>query len=138
LRDRTTGRTLRIYNTHLYLTEPPRLKAADLILAHIAAGDPADAVVLTGDFNASPSVGSRQLFLDSGLADSAVRAGKPAGKATFQLYGIGLWGIDGILVDRHWHVEKHFVLKVKPNNVFPSDHFGLLADLVTTEGSARQ
>jgi endonuclease/exonuclease/phosphatase family metal-dependent hydrolase len=133
LRDRITGNTLRVYNTHLYLTESPRRKAAELILAHIAAGDPADSVVLTGDFNASPSAPSRRLFLNASLTDSAVPAGKPAGKATFQLYGIGLWCIDGILVDRHWHVEKHLVVKVKPNNVFPSDHFGLLSDLVMTD-----
>ncbi len=131
LRDRITGNTLRVYNTHLYLTESPRRKAAELILAHIAACDPADAVVLAGDFNASPSAPSRRLFGTAGLADSAVRAGGRAGKATFQLYGIGLWCIDGILVDRHWHAQKHLVVKVKPNNVFPSDHFGLLSDLVT-------
>ena len=47
--------------------------------------------------------------------------------------GIGLWCIDGILVDRHWHVEDHLVLKVKPRNTFPSDHFALLADLALTD-----
>jgi len=55
LRDRISGRTLRVYNNHLYLTEQPRRTAARLILAHIAAGDPADAVLLTADFHASPS-----------------------------------------------------------------------------------
>jgi endonuclease/exonuclease/phosphatase family metal-dependent hydrolase len=133
LRDQTSSRTLRVYNTHLYLTESPRLTAARLILAHMTAGDRADAVVLTADFNATPSAPSRRLFLEAGLADSAVRAGKPAGQPTFQLYGIGLWCIDGILVDEHWRVANHLVLKVKPKNTFPSDHFALLADLVLSE-----
>ena len=130
LHDRVSGRTLRVYNTHLYLTESLRLPAAKLILAHVAAGDRADAVVLTADFNASPSVPSRQLFLEAGLADSAVQAGKRAGESTFHLYGIGLWCIDGILLDSKWSVHDHRLLAVKPNNTFPSDHFALLADLV--------
>jgi endonuclease/exonuclease/phosphatase family metal-dependent hydrolase len=134
LRDRVSGRTLRVYNTHLYLTEPQRRQAAQLILAHINAGDPADAVLLTADFNASPSAPSRRLFVESGLADSAERAGTPVGRPTFHMgYGIGLWCIDGILVDRHWAVHNHLVLDVKPGNTFPSDHFGLLADLAFSE-----
>lgn len=129
LRDQVSGRTLRVYNTHLYLTEAPRLTAAGLILAQIAAGDPTDAVVLMADFNAGPGVPSRRLFLESGLADSAERAGKPVGAATFQIYGIGVWCIDGILVGPQWRVQNHLVLDVKPNNTFPSDHFALMADL---------
>ncbi len=134
LRDRVSSRTLRIYNTHLYLTEAPRLTAAKLILADIAARDQADAVLLTADFNASPAVPSRRLFIEAGLEDSAERAGKRPGKATFHaFYGIGLWCIDGILVDQHWHVHNHLILDVKPKNTFPSDHFGLLADLELPE-----
>ncbi len=102
LRDKRDGRTLRVYNTHLYLTEGARLAAAKLILSHIASGDPSDAVLLTADFNASPSAPSWQLFLDSGLADSARAAGQAPGQATFQLYGIGVSCIDGILVDPRW------------------------------------
>jgi endonuclease/exonuclease/phosphatase family metal-dependent hydrolase len=129
LRDRTTAKTFRAYNTHLYLTESPRRTAAKHILAHIAAGDPKDAILLTADFNASPSAPSRRLFTEAGLMDSAQRAGKASGKPTFQLYGIGLWSIDAILVDERWEVQEHRILKVKPNNVFPSDHFGVLADV---------
>jgi endonuclease/exonuclease/phosphatase family metal-dependent hydrolase len=129
LRDRRTGRTLRVYNAHLYLTEAPRRPAARIILAHVAAGDPADAVVLSADFNASPAAPSRRLFAEAGLADSAGRAGKPAGRPTFHLYGIGLWCIDGILVDSHFGVRDHRVWNAKPRNPFPSDHFAVLADL---------
>ena len=129
LRDRLNGRTVRVYNTHLYLTEAPRLTAAGLILSHLEAGNPTDAIVLTADFNASPSAPSRHLFTEAGLADSAERAGKPTGRPTFQLYGLGTWCLDGILVDARWRVTDHRVLDVKPRNTFPSDHFGLLADL---------
>jgi endonuclease/exonuclease/phosphatase family metal-dependent hydrolase len=133
LRDRVTGQTVRLYNTHLYLTEGPRQKAAELILAHITAGDPADAVLLAGDFNAGPTAPSRQMFTKAGLVDSAEQAGKPAGQPTFQLYGVGLRCLDGILVDRHWRAHQHRVLDVKPKNTFPSDHFAVLADLALRE-----
>jgi endonuclease/exonuclease/phosphatase family metal-dependent hydrolase len=129
LRDRTNKRTFRVYNTHLYLTEAPNMTAAKLILDQIAADDQADAVLLTADFNASPSSPSRRLFSQRGLMDSAERAGKPVGKATFQLYGIGLSCIDGILVDHQWHVDNFLLLDVKPLNTFPSDHFAILADI---------
>jgi endonuclease/exonuclease/phosphatase family metal-dependent hydrolase len=135
LRDRADGRTVRVYNAHLYLWEAPRLKAAKMIVAHIADGDRADAVLLTADFNASPSAPSRQVFTgpETGLVDSAERARKPSGNPTFHLYGIGLWCIDGILVDSNWLVNNHRILDVKPKNTFPSDHFGLLADLTLRE-----
>jgi endonuclease/exonuclease/phosphatase family metal-dependent hydrolase len=129
LRDRVKGHTLRVYNTHLYLTEAPRLTAAKLILSHITAGDPADAIVLTADFNASPGVPSRRLFIEAGLTDTAEK-----GKPTFHFfYGIALQSIDGILVDQHWRVHNHLVLDMKPDNMYPSDHFGLMADLAISE-----
>jgi endonuclease/exonuclease/phosphatase family metal-dependent hydrolase len=135
LRDGLSRRTIRVYNTHLYLTEGRRLPAARLILDHIAAGDTADAVLLTADFNAGPSAPSRRLFIEAGLADSAERAAKPVGQATFHnLYGIGFWSIDGILVDMHWRVLNHLILKAKPRNTYPSDHFALLADLELSRG----
>jgi len=133
LRDRVSGRTLRVYNAHLYLTETPRQSAARLILAHVAAGDQADAVLLTADFNASPKVPSRRLFPEAGLLDSAQLAGHTTGRPTFHLYGIGLWCLDGILVDAHWRVHDHRVWNAKPRNPFPSDHFAVLADLALHE-----
>jgi endonuclease/exonuclease/phosphatase family metal-dependent hydrolase len=130
LHDRVSDRTIRVYNTHLYLSEPPRLAAVKLIQAHIAAGDPSDAVLLAADFNSTLGTPSRRLFGESGLIDSAERAGKPVGRPTFHYgYGIGLWCIDGILVDSHWQVHNHIVLDVKPLNTYPSDHFGLMGDL---------
>jgi endonuclease/exonuclease/phosphatase family metal-dependent hydrolase len=129
LRDRVNGHTFRVYNTHLYLTEGPRLTAAKLILADIADRDPADAIILTADFNASPTVPSRRLFIEAGLADSAEET-REVGRSTFHaFYGIAWSSIDGILIDRHWRVSKYLVLDMKPKNSYPSDHFGLLADL---------
>jgi endonuclease/exonuclease/phosphatase family metal-dependent hydrolase len=126
LRDRDSGQVVRIYNTHQYLLERGRGPAARLIREHVAAGDPTDAVLLTADFNAGPTAPSRRRFAEVGLADSA---GSAAGAPTIQLYGIGVRNIDGILVSPGWRVHNHRVLNVKPGRVFPSDHFGVLADL---------
>jgi endonuclease/exonuclease/phosphatase family metal-dependent hydrolase len=133
LRDRVSGRTFRVYNTHLYLTEAQRQTAVQTILAQVAAGDRSDAVLLTADFNATPGVPSRRAFREAGLVDSAERSGQRAGQPTLQLYGIGLRSIDGILVDQHWRVHNHRILNVKPKNTFPSDHFAVLADLALPE-----
>ena len=64
LRDRQSGRFLRVYNTHQYLTERARLRAGELTAARIALGNPADAVLVTGDFNAPPKTADRLLFDD--------------------------------------------------------------------------
>ncbi len=137
LRDRVSQRTVRVYNTHLYLTEAPRLTGAQVILDQIAAGDPSDAVLLTADFNATPAVPRpAALFLNlKGLADSsdATPANLVFSKPTFQFYGIGVRSIDAILVDSRWKVPNHHIVDVKPNNTFPSDHFAVLADLVFAE-----
>jgi hypothetical protein len=40
----------------------------------------------------------------------------------------GLWGCSAG-VDAAWEVINHRVLVGKPGNTFPSDHFGVMADL---------
>jgi endonuclease/exonuclease/phosphatase family metal-dependent hydrolase len=129
LRDRTTGRTLRVYNTHLYLTEGARQAAARIILDHIARGDPEDAVVLAGDFNATPDSPTWRLFTGGGLANSAGLAGKDAGTPTYHFYGIRMRCLDAVFVSPSWRVRRHQILDLKPGSTFPSDHFGVLADL---------
>jgi endonuclease/exonuclease/phosphatase family metal-dependent hydrolase len=129
LRDRQSGRVLRVYNSHLYLTEEARRRAARIILARIAEGDPSDAVILTADFNAPPNALSRQLFTEAGLADSANLAGKSPNTPTYHCYGLRLRCLDSILVSPGWRAHNHAILDVKPDNVFPSDHFGVLTDL---------
>ncbi len=130
LRDRDSNCALRLYNSHLPLTEGDRREAARILLAQVAAGDPSDAVVLTADFNATPSAASRRLFAEAGLEDVA-----PSALKTLHLYGVPLRCIDGILVGKGVKVERHLRLTVKPGGLYPSDHFGLLADLsLASEG----
>ena len=129
LRDRPSGRTLRVYNTHLYLTERARLSAVRGILERVGSGDPLDAVLIAGDFNASPEATSRRLFEEAGLQSATDLAGQPAGQATYQFYGIRLGSLDGLYLSRGWRLKRYQVVDVKPGNTFPSDHFGVMVDL---------
>lgn len=83
LRERPGGRTLRVYNAHLYLTEAAQIRAARIILDRISAGPREDAVLLAGDFNAVPSSPSRAVFSDAGLAPVARSVGAPADAPTY-------------------------------------------------------
>ena len=107
-----------------------RLSAAQIVLDHIKGGGPSDTVVLIGDFNAGPNAPTRQLFAEIGLRETAVLAGERAAPPTYQFYGVRMGSLDGILVGPAWRVSRHVVVDVKPGGVFPSDHFGVLADLM--------
>ena len=102
LRDQGSGRVLRIYNIHLYLTESARFQSVRLIRERIAAGDPTDAVLVAGDFNATPDAPSRRLFAESGLNPSAEMAGDSLRAPTYQFYGIRFRSLDEILVNDGW------------------------------------
>lgn len=136
LRDRPSGRTLRVYNAHSYLTEGARLRASRIILEKIAAGDAADEVLLAGDFNATPADPSRRLFSEAGLSPTAGSAGGPADAPTYQFYGIRWRSLDEIHASRGWRTLGRWVVDAKPGNTFPSDHFGVLADVVAVAGPA--
>jgi endonuclease/exonuclease/phosphatase family metal-dependent hydrolase len=129
LRDRPTGQVLRVYNVHSYLTEPARVRAAQVIRERIAAGDPSDAIVLLGDFNAAPNAPSRRLFTGAGLVDAAKLAGQHPEALTYHYHGLPVRCLDGVLLGPGWRVPQHRILNVKPGGTFPSDHFGMLADL---------
>ncbi len=135
LRDQSSGRCLRIYNLHLYLTESARLRSVRLILDRIASGDPTDAVLVAGDFNTTPDAPSRRLFDESGLRPCAELTGGSTQIPTYQFYGIRFRNLDEILVNAGWRAIVRRVLDVKPGNTFPSDHFGVMADLILRDES---
>ena len=124
LRDRLGGRILRIYNTHLYLTERARLRAVRIILARVGSGDASDEVLIAGDFNAPPApraVGSsarpawsrRPSWRGSPSACRPTSSTESACRASTTSTWAGAGGI-----------VKYRVVDVKPGNTFPSDHFG--------------
>jgi endonuclease/exonuclease/phosphatase family metal-dependent hydrolase len=128
LRDRASGRRFRVYNTHLYLTERARLRAVAIIQARIAEGEPTDGVLLAGDFNSIASAPNRRRLARAGLFSTAEFSGMTR-IPTYHFYGIRLRSLDDVLVDRSWSILGRHVLDFKPANTFPSDHFGVMADL---------
>jgi endonuclease/exonuclease/phosphatase family metal-dependent hydrolase len=133
LRDNQTGANFRICNVHLYLTERSRQRAVRLILKRLAPLDSSEPLLLAGDFNATDEAPSRRLFALAGLESTAARAKVPV-RPTYQFYGIRLRSLDEILADARWTVHDHQVLDVKPGNCYPSDHFGVMADLALKGG----
>jgi endonuclease/exonuclease/phosphatase family metal-dependent hydrolase len=136
LRDRVSGRFLRVYNTHLYLTESSRRQAARHIVAHISSGESTDALLLAGDFNAAAGVTRDRLFAAAGLISSASLAGDARPAPTYHFYGIRMRSLDDVYCSRDWSVAGRRVLDVKPENTYPSDHFGVMVDV--SLGSAPQ
>jgi endonuclease/exonuclease/phosphatase family metal-dependent hydrolase len=130
LEDRQTGRSFRVYTMHNYWTERARVRAVRIVLDRMEMGNSAEPVFVTGDFNAPPEARDRRLFEASGLTASAHLAAVPADAPTYQFYGIRLRSLDEILVNGRWQVLNHRILDVKPDNTYPSDHFGVVADLL--------
>jgi endonuclease/exonuclease/phosphatase family metal-dependent hydrolase len=128
LRDRRLESVLRVYNTHLYLTEPAQLESGRLILGRIDAGDPGDLIVVAGDFNAKPDSATRRLFASAGLDPSTSRTGRKV-LPTYQFYGLRLSALDEIFVGPGGRAMSCRILDMKPGNTFPSDHFGIVTDI---------
>jgi endonuclease/exonuclease/phosphatase family metal-dependent hydrolase len=128
LLDRRNGRVLRVYNIHSYLSESARMRASQIVLEHIRAGELSDAIVLAGDFNTGPRASSRRVFDSAGLL--AAQTPADAARATFHFYGIRLASLDAILVNDDFRAISTAILDQKPGNTFPSDHFGVMADLL--------
>ena len=106
LRDSGNGRCLRAYNLHSYLTQAARVRAVRMVLDRIASGDPTDAVLVSGDFNATPGDPDRRLFDEAGLVSSGKLAGAAIDAPTYQFYGIRL-SLDEILINGGRRVMQH-------------------------------
>ena len=134
LRDRHSGRTLRVYNTHLYLTEQARLAR----YASSWGGSPP----ATAPTPCSSRAISMCLRRPPAIESSPKRAwfpwrdspGRPHAAPTYQFYGIRLKCLDDIILSQDFRVRRHRIVDVKPGNTFPSDHFGILADITLTRG----
>lgn len=58
------------------------------------------------------------MFAEAGLRETAALAGRGA-EGTYQLYGLRLRCLDGILAGPGWRVQRYAVVNVKPGGVFP-------------------
>lgn len=127
---RTDGERWFVLNTHLdHQSEPARVNGAEMILNFVQERAEGDPIVVTGDFNATPdSEPLRRVLADGRLVDVFAQANVTAG--TFHGYtGEPKSRIDYILSEPHVRVEQAVVLRDKPLDLWPSDHFPIYADL---------
>ncbi|HOC18142.1 MAG TPA: endonuclease/exonuclease/phosphatase family protein [Vicinamibacterales bacterium] len=137
LRDKTTGRELLVWNTHLdHQVEDARRKGAALIRERLARTDPGVPLVLTGDFNcpAAGCVAYETLTREAGLTDAWLLAERRENEGIdtfngFKAPGKGGVRIDWILLRGPAAVSRAATLTDSGGGRFPSDHFPVVADV---------
>lgn len=139
LRDRHSGRAILTLNTHWdHVGLEARLASGRMIRDWIEAERRAcESVLLLGDFNATPSEASHQALTQSGALRDARSASEtppfgPAGTFNgFDIMRADAAPIDHILVSRGIRVVRYGVLTQHDGGRLPSDHYPVLADIVT-------
>lgn len=132
--ERSTGRGLCVYNTHLdHRGERSRMEAARLIVARIAARPhPSEPVILLGDFNAGPGSVAVKTLLGAGLVD-AWRAANPDApeQGTFSGWKDTVEGdrIDFVLVSPRLAVRQAVIDTRRPAGRWPSDHLPVRVEM---------
>lgn len=132
------GKRFTMYDTHLpYMDEdePARSKGATLILARIKALPPGVPFVMTGDFNTGPESEAHTL-LTTELKDARETVRDPKGPAeTFHNFtGTPDRRIDWILY-RGFDALSEQTITTHRGNVYPSDHYPVVAELAFPGGS---
>lgn len=135
-RDRASGDTLYLFNTHFdHAGELARAESARLLRQKVReiAGDAP--VIVTGDFNATPDAEPIQTMRDPGMADAREAAAEPpyGPASTWNGFDAIVPGrrIDYVFVGEGVRVLRYGELaETYDGRRFPSDHLPVLADLV--------
>jgi endonuclease/exonuclease/phosphatase family metal-dependent hydrolase len=146
---RPDGTTITVANTHLHHPDGPpghvaRLRQAKAILAFLEQMPETDATVLLGDLNGLPGEPSLSLLFGAGFR-SATREAGIGDPGTFgsgliapTIYRGPSFCIDYVLVRGAARVVSARLAFDQPAaddpGLFPSDHFGLVADLEISAG----
>ena len=137
-----SGRAVQVFNTHFdHISQPSRVKSAELLASRIASREPADPVIVTGDFNAgegNPAI----LYLKNTANESPVlvdtfRALHPDADAVGT--GGGFEGrrdgpkIDYVFAEPDARVREAGIIRDSRNGRYPSDHFPVYAEIALPE-----
>lgn len=131
--DRTTKRVFTVMNTHWdHESQPSRLKSGQLMAKRIREFDPADPLIVMGDFNIGPSDPARQALTEVGLRDSFLDL-HPNEEQVGTFHGFtgkpGTHKIDAILVSKQWLVSAAEIIRTERDGVYLSDHYPVTATL---------
>lgn len=135
--DRRSGTPILVLNTHWDNTgQVARRESASLMLRWIAAHrKPGERLLLLGDFNAELTDPAIKILTDSGLRDSREIATHVSGGETtfndFHVVPAVAPPIDHILVGNNWSVSRYATIAQNFGGRVPSDHFPIVADMVT-------
>ena len=136
MKDRKTGKTFVYFNTHLdHVSKEAREKGMELIIRRMKEKTQGRAAFLTGDMNAYASDVSVQTALavlrDSKAVSRTPHTGPDVTFNSFK-YKANPQGqaIDYIFVSDGIDVLTHATLNDSENNLYPSDHFPVAADVV--------
>jgi endonuclease/exonuclease/phosphatase family metal-dependent hydrolase len=138
--DRDSGRAVRVYNTHFdHQSQPSRMQSAKLLAARIAAREPRDPVIVTGDFNSgedNPAI----LYLEHDNGQSPVRLVDTFRVLHPHATGVGTFGeflgkrngpkIDYVFVEPGVDVRAAGIIYDQRDGRYPSDHYPVYADIV--------
>jgi endonuclease/exonuclease/phosphatase family metal-dependent hydrolase len=130
-----TQDTVLVINTHFdNVNQFSREKSAELLHRYFENYFGAIPIVVMGDFNVSDDNKVYSYIVDSiGLKDAWTEAGNKTDSSSFTYHGwksdVGLSRIDIIFVSRHFEVTRANRIAEKSDGIYPSDHFGVEADL---------
>lgn len=136
LRDRRSGETIRVLNTHFdHVGTAARANAARIIAEWVAAGD--TPAIVMGDFNVSPDSEPYHVLANtaqSGLSDARTISRTPpygpSGTFTgFDIMAAADGPIDHIFVTGDFAVERYAVVTQHWEGHLPSDHYPVVADI---------
>lgn len=138
--DRDSGRAVRVYNTHFdHQSQPSRMQSAKLLAERIAAREPRDPVIVTGDFNSgedNPAI----LYLEHDNGQSPVRLVDTFRVLHPHATGVGTFGeflgkrngpkIDYVFVEPGVDVRAAGIIHDQRDGRYPSDHYPVYAEIV--------
>jgi endonuclease/exonuclease/phosphatase family metal-dependent hydrolase len=134
LRDRTSGRALRVYNVHLdHESQPSRERSVALLLERLRAAGGRDPVIVAGDFNAGETNPAVAALRAAGFRDTwrELHAGDSVA-GTFHAFRGDSTGekIDYVWVTGGSGVASAAILRASEGGRYPSDHFPVVARVV--------
>lgn len=138
-RSKANNRKFFVFNTHFdHIGDTARVKSAQLILDRISEVAADKAVILTGDFNATPDSKPYSILTsgDQKLRDAYTVSQVPNVGPLFTYEGFSVQSkkqkrrIDYIFVNNKVQVKKHAIISSFKDARYPSDHLPVIAEMV--------